>query len=147
MRRHWFSTLSLAFKDLTDSLHLQMILYTGDNKNPNFKLRNIILQLLHYLPSAVFHRVMKPSSSLRQKDSTSLGCSLANVAINIRSTLPTKPYFYFICVLKSPVVFRAPSFQVSGVMTLPSFFSPVIIRICSHKYTYKSNHPIKRCKH
>lgn len=28
-----------------------------------------------------------------------------------------------------PVVFLAPSFQVSGVMTLPSFFSPIIIDI------------------
>lgn len=35
--------------------------------------------------------------------------------------------------LISPVVFRAPSFQVSGVMTLPSFFSPEtsnIVRGC-----------------
>lgn len=31
-------------------------------------------------------------------------------------------------VLYLPVVFLAPSFQVSGVITLPSFFSPEIVR-------------------
>ena len=34
--------------------------------------------------------------------------------------------FPLIIVFGSPVVFRAPSFHVSGVITLPSFFSPEI---------------------
>lgn len=39
-----------------------------------------------------------------------------------------------------PVVFLAPSFQVSGVMTLPSFFSPIIIYIkCVEGQTNSQN--------